>query len=444
MQNPLERRLTAGLCLCAGLLLLAAPAEAPQAQQSKLLLEQATKQELVDGDLKGAIDTYQRILKLEGAPRAVVANALWHLGQCYERLGEAQVKEARATYERLVREFGDQAEVVAQARGRLAALGTPDGAMRVRQIWAGPANDLWGPAPTRDGRYLTFQERSENLAVRELATGQTRRLTNKAPGSFEFASTSAPSPDGRQVAYSWYNAAGFVDLRIVGFDGSNPRVLFADAELKGEVFPDDWSPDGRGILATHYAKDGTRRILLVSALDGSVRVLDAKQNKPSRPLFSPDGRYVAYHFGGWGSLDIAVLAVDGGRETRVVQHPANDVLFGWTPDGKRLLFGSDRSGTQGAWWIQLTDGQPTGTPELVKPDLGQDVRPMGFTRDGSFYYQVRTAMSDVYLAEVDVASGRVLAPSILATDRYVGSNSNPSWSTDGRELVFLSKRGPRG
>ncbi len=34
---------------------------------------------------------------------------------------------------------------------------------------------------------------------------------------------------------------------------------------------------------------------------------------------------------------------------------------------------------------------------------------MGFTRDGSYYYGVRTGMSDVYIAEVDLASGRVLA-----------------------------------
>ena len=93
----------------------------------------------------------------------------------------------------------------------------------------------------------------------------------------------------------------------------------------------------------------------------------------------------------------------------LVQHPANDVIFDWTPDGKRILFGSDRSGTMGAWWIRIADGKPDGPPELVKPDLGQDVRPMGFTRDGSYYYGVRTGMSDVYIAEVDFASGRVLA-----------------------------------
>jgi Tol biopolymer transport system component len=137
-----------------------------------------------------------------------------------------------------------------------------------------------------------------------------------------------------------------------------------------------------------------------------------------------------------------VLAADGGREAAVVQHPANDVLFDWTPDGKKLLFGSDRSGTMGAWWVTMADGEAEGVPEMVKPDLGQDARPIGFTRDGSYYYHGRRNSSDVFIAEVDFASGRVLAPAVLATQRFAGSNSWPAWSPDGRHLAYLSRRGP--
>ena len=442
MTQSLQRRLLPCLLLCTGLLLPAASAGVQKGQQAQLLLEQATKMELIDGDLKGAIETYQQILSLEGVPRAVVARALLQLGQCHERLGDA---EARKAYERLVREFADQAQVVAQARVRLAGLEGRDGAMRVRQIWAGLLDALWGAAPTRDGRYVTFQGEGENLAVRELATGKTRRLTNKEKGSLEFAELSEPSPDGKEAAYAWYNSNGFLDLRAVGLDGSNLRVLYANREV-AELRPVDWSPDGKDVLVVFARRDKTGQIGLVSARDGSVRILKTfDRGSPGRARFSPDGRYVAYDLSEQAASparDIAVFAVDGGRETVVVRHPANDRLFDWTPDGRRLLFGSDRSGTMGAWWIQIADGQPMGTPELVKPDLGQDVRPMGFTLDGSYFYEVRTRMSDVYIADVDFASGRVLAPPILATDRYVGSNSRPDWSTDGRELVFLSQRGP--
>jgi Tol biopolymer transport system component len=371
----------------------------------------------------------------------VAARALLHLGECHEKLGSA---EARRAYERLVREFADQTEEAARARARLAALGRRDGAITVRQVWAGSHEDLLG-APTRDGRSLTLQDwESEDLAVLDLATGQKRRLTSKGP-SLEFAMLSLPSPDGETVVYAWYNKEGFYDLRLVGLDGSHPRVLYANSEVK-YLWPTDWSPDGQSVLAVLYGKDKKTRIVLVAVRDGSVRVLKTfDQQAPGRGRFSPDGRFVAYGFPQGPSADehdVFLLAVDGSREVPLVQHPANDVMFDWTPDGKRVLFGSDRGGTMGAWWIRIADGKPSGAPELVKPDLGQDVWPMGFTRDGSYYYSVRTGKSDVYIAELDLATGGLLAPPKPATPRFVGSNHNPQWSTDGRQLLYLSKRGP--
>jgi Tol biopolymer transport system component len=440
MSGPLRWRLTVGSFCLAGLV-LAALASAQKDEPPQLLLEKATKLELVDGDLKGAIAIDERILGLPGVPRAVAARALLHLGQCHEKLGHA---EARKAYERLVRDFADQTEEAGRARARLAALGEPDRAMRVRQVWAGPNDDLLG-APTRDGRYLTFQDwPSEDLAVRDLVTGEKRRLTHKDPG-FEFAIGSLPSPDGRQVAYTWSNKDHFYDLRIVGMDGSNPRVLHADDHLE-YVSPWDWSPDGQSVLAVFSGRDNKSQIALVAVKDGSVKVLKAfDRQAPQRPRFSPDGRFVAYGVPqrpGAQEHDILVLAVDGGREGPLVQHPANDVMFDWTPDGKRILFGSDRSGTMGAWWIQVADGKPQGAPEMVKPDLGQDVDPMGFTQDGSYYYRVRTGMTEVYFAELDLATGRRLAEPSPATQRYAGANHNPEWSSDGRQLLFLSHRGP--
>ncbi len=164
-----------------------------------------------------------------------------------------------------------------------------------------------------------------------------------------------------------------------------------------------------------------------------------------RPRFSPDGRFIAYDFSqepDSTARDIGVFAVDGSGETAVVRHPADDVIFDWTPDGKRLLFGSDRSGTMGAWWIQVADGQPVGAPELVKAGPGTGRAASGLHAGRLVLLRGRTGMSDVYIAELDLVSGRVLAPPILATQRFAGSNSRPDWSSDGRQLAFLSHRGP--
>ena len=110
-------------------LALSAAFAAQQARDTRaeVALQAAIKIETIDGDLKAAIEAYKKVAATYGSDRAVAAKALVRAGQCYEKLGEAQAKEARATYGRVVRDYADQAEIVAQARARLAALGGPRG-----------------------------------------------------------------------------------------------------------------------------------------------------------------------------------------------------------------------------------------------------------------------------------------------------------------------------
>ncbi len=81
------------------------------ARSQQLLLEEAAKKELVDGDLKGAIEIYQRILKMEGTPRSITARTLLRLGQCYEKLGTTE---------------GQALDVVFNRTGRVEAIRNPE------------------------------------------------------------------------------------------------------------------------------------------------------------------------------------------------------------------------------------------------------------------------------------------------------------------------------
>jgi Tol biopolymer transport system component len=186
---------------------------------------------------------------------------------------------------------------------------------------------------------------------------------------------------------------------------------------------------------------------LVSAAQGSVRVLKewtSASHWPNTMSFSPDGRYIVCDpYGGENSRgDILLLSSAGGEETPLIQHPAKDWSPVWTPDGKKVLFASDRTGTLGLWAIGVADGKPQGSPELVKPDIGRLDRLMGFTRQGSLYYAVEGGMQDVYVAELDRATGKVLAPPERVANRFVGTNLGPSWSPDGQYLAYHSHRGP--
>jgi tricorn protease len=60
------------------------------------------------------------------------------------------------------------------------------------------------------------------------------------------------------------------------------------------------------------------------------------------PIFSPDGKLITFEGQYDGNRDVYVMPAEGGTPRRLTWHPAQDVPVAWTPDGKRILFVSDR------------------------------------------------------------------------------------------------------
>lgn len=83
-------------------------------------LESAMHREIVAGDLNGAMEEYRGLLAQPKVPKPIAARALLQLGQCLEKTGRRT--EARNLYQRVAKEFADQAEMAAMARGHLSEL----------------------------------------------------------------------------------------------------------------------------------------------------------------------------------------------------------------------------------------------------------------------------------------------------------------------------------
>jgi tricorn protease len=92
-------------------------------------------------------------------------------------------------------------------------------------------------------------------------------------------------------------------------------------------------------IAFIYAQD-----LWVANLDGSQpRRLTVSVGVESNPVFSPDGKTIAFSAQYDGNIDVYVIPVEGGIPKRLTWHPAADIVRGFTPDGKSVLFISQRA-----------------------------------------------------------------------------------------------------
>ena len=294
--------------------------------------------------------------------------------------------------------------------------------------------------PSRDGRYLSYADpRTGNLAIREIATGATRALTSKPSGSKEFAYFSAISPDSRHVAYAWFNAQGYYDLRVIGLDGAGQRILYSNQEA-GFVQPCAWSSDSKYILTLFFRTDNISQIVLAPADGSSPKVLRSLNwVYPKRMDLSPDGRLVVYDsFAGESSGDrtIYLLSVDGSRERKLISQPGNHLFPLWTPDGRGIVYSSDRTGTMDLWELAVEDGEPRGEPRLVRRDVGR-ILPMGVTASGELYYGVRTGSTDVFVTTLAAPTRDARRASL----RFPGRNTAPEWAPDGKSLAYLSRRG---
>ncbi len=226
------------------------------------------------------------------------------------------------------------------------------------------------------------------------------------------------SPDGTRIVFGKC-FGGSCDVVVINADGSGERVVV------NQGFPGAWSPDGNRIALGGSAGTGIEGIYVVN-VDGSglVRVLD--------PDFitdwSPDGRQLMIVSGRDGDLELYATPLDGSPVTKLTDNTADDGAgTGWSPDGSRIAFNSNRGGAGQDVYVMNADG--SGVTQLTPNDGFDDDGPV-WSPDASqiAFESNRAGDEQIFVMNVDGSDVRQLTfdPGVI--------NTGPHWIRQ----VFLS------
>ncbi len=241
-----------------------------------------------------------------------------------------------------------------------------------------------------------------------------------------------------------------------------PGLIAFVREVDGRKRPHLVRPDGRGLRALP-APDGMDAVVMAASLDGrylagvaavgegeahleqllvwtlpsgEVRAVGPRSRRARHPVFSPDGRRIAFESGHERFSNLYVLQVDAkeGALLRVTDSEAGDFEPSWSADGAYLAFASSREGDPEIFRIRVDDVTAEGAvpePERLTAFHREDVAPRwssGRAPGQIAFLSDRAGEDALYLMAPDGARQRRLGPP--------GAAREHTWSSDGRALLL--------
>ena len=295
-----------------------------------------------------------------------------------------------------------------------------------------PTKVAWSP----NGNMLAIVDRSspqsaDSIFLLTIDSGEKRRLTVPPAESYGDGFPTF-SPDGRTLAFT--RGAGLqvrdIFVQTLGPDmspsGEPKRVTFDGRLIAGL----DWTADGRELVFSSN-RAGRHSLWRVAVSGGQPEPLGAGGEDAYAPSIARQGGRLAYSH---EQRDTNIWQLASGKEsqpTKFIASKREDNAAQFSPDGRKIVFQSSRSGSFEIWVADRDGSHPIqltffGGPQAGSPRWSPDSRQIAFdspTKGNT---------------EIHVVSAEGGSPRRLTTG--TSDNVRPSWSTDGRWIYFGSKR----
>jgi Tol biopolymer transport system component len=220
------------------------------------------------------------------------------------------------------------------------------------------------------------------------------------------------SPDGSQIAFV-SDRDGTPAIWLMNQDGLNQRRLTLSDET-GEDYTDvspAWSPDGSSIIFVSDRGGIGRDLFLVEAANpGNITQLTDTERLKGDPSWSPDGQWIAF----WeeendGSIILSKLEVATGRTQLLISNGQANGMPVWSPDNTSIFFESNRDGAWGVYRMGINGEQPTRISaddvNSGRADVSPDGKQIVFVSDRP---TDRGTSDDLYIMNVDGSGVRLL------------------------------------
>ncbi|GMV20953.1 MAG: tricorn protease [Acidimicrobiia bacterium] len=264
----------------------------------------------------------------------------------------------------------------------------------------------------------------------------------------------AISPDGTQIAFTYKG-----DLYLVPASGGTARPLTSH---EAHDYMPVWSPDGRSLA---FASDryGNFDLFIVPVTGGEPRRLTYHSTAESPYAFTPDGQAIVFGaarmdttehrgFPAAYMTELYQVPVAGGRVTQVLTTPAEDVQF--SRDGRTMLY-HDRKGQENAWRKHHTSSvtrdiwaydTQAGTHRKITTSNAEDRNPVFVDGDRAFYYLSEASGSfNVHRMNLSGGQSQQLTTFRARPVRFLTASRNGvlSFSYDGALYTMQPGQQPR-
>ncbi len=296
---------------------------------------------------------------------------------------------------------------------------SPDGS-QVAFVWAGDPQ---------------AHERN-HIYVSQIGAGTPRRLTSSE--WWELAPVW--SPDGKYIAFMRFTQDGKeAGIFIASSLGGSERRVYPIEDGRISTKEIDWSPDGKYLVFSERKSPSEAASVYLLSLDNLEK--HALTSPPpailgdSNPVFSPDGKSVAFLRDGLDAQEIYVVPVQGGAPRQVTFDKRMILGISWNADGRDLIFSSNRGGSPSLWRIPGRGGTPERLPLGAG---GRALRPTVARKGDRMAYTNVNYTSEIWRAELPSAGGKLEPPAKFITSTEL--EEGPQYSPDGKRIVFQSTR----